>query len=186
MGRHHRIDSYIAQMDRLRELRPDIGLSTDLIVGFPTETEEDFEATLRLLDRVRYDTIYAFAYSPRPGTRAAKLPDDVPDAEKNRRLNQLLKHQLGIAAGRYASRVGKTMEVLVEGEAKAQKLAAPVGARVWTGRTSCNRVVNFPADAGRGLIGRFVSVKITGATSLSLQGELEHDAFFAERGEQGA
>src|SRR4051812_26415716 len=89
MGRHHRIEGYIAQMDRLRELCPDVGLSTDLIVGFPGETEEDFDATLRLLDRVQYDNIYAFAYSPRPGTRAAKLVDDVPAGLKNERLNRL-------------------------------------------------------------------------------------------------
>src|SRR5205807_1974888 len=120
-----------------------VGLSTDLIVGFPSETEEDFQATLRLLDRVQYDSIFAFAYSPRPGTRAAKLPDDVPDDVKNERLNRLLKHQLTIAEKRYASRVGKSMEILVEGAAKNQNLLSAGGpGRVWTGRTSCNRVVN--------------------------------------------
>jgi len=118
MGRHHRIETYIAQMDRLRELSPEVGLSTDLIVGFPGETEEDFQQTLRLLDRVKYDNIYAFAYSPRPGTRAAKLVDDVPDDVKNRRLNALLAYQLKIAEQTYATRVGKTMEILVEGIAK--------------------------------------------------------------------
>jgi tRNA-2-methylthio-N6-dimethylallyladenosine synthase len=165
MGRHHRIEEYVAQMDRLRELNPEVGLSTDLIVGFPTETDEDFEATLRLLDRVRYDNIYAFAYSPRPGTRAAKLPDDVPAQVKNERLNRLLDYQLEIAEKRYAERVGKEMEVLVEGPAKR-------GAGMWTGRTTCNRVVNFPNPSPRDLTGRFVPVRITGATSLSLQGEV--------------
>jgi tRNA-2-methylthio-N6-dimethylallyladenosine synthase len=172
MGRHHAIESYIGQMDRLRELCPEVGLSTDLIVGFPTETEEDFQATLRLLDRIQYDNIYAFAYSPRPGTRAAKMPDDAPDDVKNERLNRLLKHQLKIAEARYASRVGKTMEILVEGPAKNQNLDQGATGRVFTGRTTCQRVVNFITDAPRALTGKFVPVRITGATSLSLTGEL--------------
>jgi tRNA-2-methylthio-N6-dimethylallyladenosine synthase len=167
MGRHHKIQSYIEQMDRLRELCPEVGLSTDLIVGFPTETEEDFEQTLRLLDRVQYDSIYAFAYSPRPGTRAAKLPDDVPPDVKNRRLNQLLKHQLQISQKLYASKVGRVMDVLVEGEAKNQGLiqglsdAQSKGLKVWTGRTTCFRVVNFLAGSDRKLKGQILPVKIT-------------------------
>jgi tRNA-2-methylthio-N6-dimethylallyladenosine synthase len=186
MGRHHRIEGYFEQMDRLRELSPDVGLSTDLIVGFPGETDEDFEETLRLLDRVQYDNIYAFAYSPRPGTRASKLVDDVPDRVKNERLNRLLKHQLKIAENRYASRVGKVMEILVEGEAKNQNLVqgreGAAETRVWTGRTTCNRVVNFLNDSPRSLSGKFVQVRITAATSLSLSGELLHDPAFAEAG----
>jgi tRNA-2-methylthio-N6-dimethylallyladenosine synthase len=185
MGRHHQIEGYFAQMDRLREICPDVGISTDLIVGFPTETEEDFQLTLRLLDRVQYDNIYAFAYSPRPGTRASKMEDDVPAEVKNDRLNRLLKYQLKIAEKTYASRVGKTMEVLVEGEAKSQKLGSE-GARVWAARTGCNRVVNFVTEGPRNYTGRFVNIKITGSTSLSLQGEIvetlaEHDPGFAER-----
>lgn len=174
MGRHHKIESYIAQMDHLRELCPDVGLSTDLIVGFPTETDEDFEETIRLLDRVQFDNIYAFAYSPRPGTRAAKMQDDVPDDVKNARLNRLLQHQLKIAETRYASRVGKTMEILVEGEAKHQNFKKDTDSgRVWNGRTGCNRVVNFMSDSPRNLTGKFIQVKIVGSTSLSLRGEFE-------------
>lgn len=183
MGRHHKIESYIAQMDRLRELCPDVGISTDLIVGFPTETEEEFEETLKLLDRIQYDNIYAFAYSSRPGTRASKLPDDVPLAVKKERLNRLLNYQLKIAEKRYASRVGMVMEILVEGEAKHQNLvkgseARPVvgtpaeSAKVWTGRTTCSRVVNFVSDSPRSLIGQFLQVKIVGASGLALHGEL--------------
>jgi tRNA-2-methylthio-N6-dimethylallyladenosine synthase len=177
MGRHHKIESYISQMDRLREICPDVGISTDLIVGFPTETDADFEETLKLLDRVQYDNIYAFAYSSRPGTRASKMQDDVPESVKNERLNRLLKHQLKIAEKTYAARVGKILEILVEGEAKNQNLlddgvALAQGSRVWTGRTTCNRVVNFISDSPRSLIGKFVKVKITKSTALSLQGEL--------------
>lgn len=173
MGRHHKIESYLSQLARLRALRPEVGLSTDLIVGFPTETEEDFQETLKLLDQVQYDSIYAFAYSPRPGTRAAKLPDDVPDSVKNERLNRLLKHQLQISERRNAERVGKVMEILVEGEAKNQNLAKDTQARVWSGRTQCNRVVNFVSDSPRNFTGKFVNVKITASTSLALQGEID-------------
>jgi tRNA-2-methylthio-N6-dimethylallyladenosine synthase len=174
MGRHHQIEHYYAQMDRLREISPDVGISSDLIVGFPTETEEDFQETLRLLDRVQYDAVYAFAYSPRPGTRAAKMEDDVPHDVKNERLNRLLDYQMKIAEKRFASRVGKTMEILVEGDAKNQIMAIESGSaeRVWRGRTACSRVVNFVADSPRSFLGKFVNLKIIGATGLSLQGEL--------------
>jgi tRNA-2-methylthio-N6-dimethylallyladenosine synthase len=174
MGRHHQIEHYFAQMDRLREISPDVGISSDLIVGFPTETEEDFQETLRLLDRVQYDAVYAFAYSPRPGTRAAKMEDDVPNDVKNERLNRLLDYQMKIAEKRFASRVGKTMEILVEGDAKNQIMAIESGSseRVWRGRTECSRVVNFVADSPRSFLGKFVNLKIIGATGLSLQGEL--------------
>jgi tRNA-2-methylthio-N6-dimethylallyladenosine synthase len=182
MGRHHQIENYIAQMKLLKALCPEVGLSTDLIVGFPTETEEDFQQTLRLLDEVQYDNIYAFAYSPRPGTRAAKMPDDVPNDVKNERLNRLLKYQLKIAEVRYKARIGQVMEVIVEGVAKNQNLLkeGQVG-RVWNGRTTCNRPVNFIDTSNRNLLGQFMMVKIIGATSLSLEGEIVHDADFAER-----
>jgi tRNA-2-methylthio-N6-dimethylallyladenosine synthase len=182
MGRKHKIESYIEQMKRLKELNPEIGFSTDLIVGFPTETEEDFQETMKLLDHVPYDNIYAFAYSPRPGTRAAKLEDDVSADVKLDRLNRLLKRQLEIAEARYASRVGKTMEVMVEGQAKRQVMVEKGGAKgvVWTGRTTCNRVVNFVDDTKRNLTGAFLPIKITKSTSLSLSGEIVHDSLHAE------
>jgi tRNA-2-methylthio-N6-dimethylallyladenosine synthase len=175
MGRHHRIEDYVLQMDRLRSLNSEVGLSTDLIVGFPTESEKDFEATLTLLDRVQFDHLFAFAYSPRPGTRAAKLPDDVPSKIKSERLNRLLKYQLAIAEVRSSVHVGKKMEILVEGEAKNQILGrtqeSEKPARVWTGRSPCGRVVNFLWDSPRNLVGQFIKVVITRSSSLSLQGE---------------
>lgn len=183
MGRHHKIESYVAQMDRLRTLNPKVGLSTDLIVGFPGETEEDFQATLDLLDRVQYDTIFAFAYSPRPGTRAAKLVDDVSVETKNERLNRLLQHQLKISEARSKKLVGETLEILVESEAKKQQLVEKNGGgtgRVWTGRTGCLRIVNFVETSGRNLTGRMLRVKILSATALSLVGEIIHDALEAE------
>lgn len=181
MGRHHRIEGYIEQMESLRALCPDIGLSTDLIVGFPGETDAEFKETLKLLDLLQYDSIYAFAYSPRPGTRAAKLADDVPGDVKNERLNRVLQHQIRIAEARYASRIGKVMEVLVEGEAKRQstrsgQMPGLANGRVWTARTTCNRIVNFSWPAPRDLTGQFMDVRIESATGLALYGAaLEKD-----------
>jgi len=172
MGRHHKIETYVEQMDRLRQVCPDVSISSDLIVGFPTETAQDFEDTLALCERVQFDSIYAFAYSPRPGTRASKMQDDVPNTVKNERLNQLLQHQMKIAEKRYASRIGKEMEMLVEGESKNQKVAGGKSGKVWTGRTGCNRVVNFFSENPMDFTGRFVNVKIVAASGLSLQGEL--------------
>jgi tRNA-2-methylthio-N6-dimethylallyladenosine synthase len=185
MGRHHQIETYIAQMQRLREIAPHVGLSTDLIVGFPTETDQDFEQTLQLLDLLQFDHAFAFAYSSRPGTRAAKMQDDVALGLKKERLNILLAHQLGISEKRYAKCVGEEMEILVEGPAKNQNLTrhfdrpsdrqadrqADRAAQVWTGRTGCNRVVNVMTSSPRNLTGRLLPVRISGATRLSLEAE---------------
>lgn len=191
MGRHHQIENYLAQMDRLKAINPEIGLTTDIIVGFPTETEEEFEETLTLLDRVGYDGIYAFAYSSRPGTRASKLEDDVPSEVKNARLNRILEHQAKIAERRHAARVGREFEVLVESESKHHRMSessrdhhahsegtqvptasrVPTSSRVWMGHTPCNRVVNFVAHTPRSLLGQFVRVRVVGSTALALQAE---------------
>ena len=175
MGRDHEISDYVRKMDLLRGINPEVGVSTDLIVGFPGETEQDFRATEALLDRVGFDSIFAFAYSQRPGTRAAGMNDDVPQSGKLRRLGLLLARQEAISSQRYATRIGREMEILVEGCAKNSGLAAARGLRaaVWSGRTTCNRVVNFMSGAGtEDLKDRFVLVSITGATGLSLQGEM--------------
>jgi len=184
MGRHHQIEHYISQMKRLKQLVPEVGLSTDLIVGFPTETEEEFQETIKLLDSIQYDNIFAFAYSTRPGTRAAKMVDDVPASVKNRRLNELLQHQLVISKKMYSDRIGQVMEVMVEQIAKTQNMIQEgETGRVWTARTTCNRPVNFIDHTNRNYLGQFLTVKITGATSLSLSGELIHDPNFAENSE---
>jgi len=174
MGRHHKIEDYLDQMKKLRQLNPEVGISTDLIVGFPGETEEDFEATLKLLDLMQYEHVYAFAYSPRPGTKAMKLVDDVSASNKNRRLNTLLTHQTKITEKLYQARIGKTYDVLVEKSARHQNLVKKGGkvGVVWTGRTGCQAVVNFATESVRPLTGQFVKVKITDVTALSLHGEL--------------
>lgn len=165
MARHHPIETYEAQMQRLKALRPGIGLSTDLIVGFPTETEEDYQATLGLLHRMQYDQVFVFAYSPRPGTRAAKLEDDVPQAEKLRRLNEVLRVQKEISAAKNKLRLGETVEALVDG------VATEEGITTWTGRTECGRLIHFQWPSQRNLLGQFVHLRISKATALALYGE---------------
>jgi tRNA-2-methylthio-N6-dimethylallyladenosine synthase len=188
MSRHHKIETYLDQMNRLREICPEIGLSTDLIVGFPTETLQDFQETLDLVEKLEFDAIYAYAYSPRPGTRAEKLPDDVSVAEKNRRLNELLAHHKKIAAKRYATKVGLKLEVLVEGSSKHRPRSEQSEEGVdpkffpglttlstlWVGRTSCNRIVHFSDSSPRNLKGNFVDIEITASTPLALYGQIVH------------
>ncbi len=163
MKRKHTVLEYRSIVRRLREARPDIRLSSDFIVGFPGETEADFQATLDLVAEVGFDHSFSFIYSPRPGTPAALLPDDVPaEVKKERlaRLQQLLQSQ----AQSYSRRlVGTTRRVLVAGSSRKDpgQLA---------GRTECNRVVNFTGEPDQ--IGTFVDVKITEALPNSLRGEL--------------
>ena len=163
MKRKHTVLEYRSIVRRLREARPDIRLSSDFIVGFPGETEADFQSTLDLVAEVGFDHSFSFIYSPRPGTPAALLPDDVPaEVKKERlaRLQQLLQSQ----AQSYSRRlVGTTRRVLVAGPSRKDpgQLA---------GRTECNRVVNFTGEPDQ--IGTFVDVKITEALPNSLRGEL--------------
>ncbi|HEX7054190.1 MAG TPA: tRNA (N6-isopentenyl adenosine(37)-C2)-methylthiotransferase MiaB [Burkholderiales bacterium] len=149
---------------RLRKACPEVSLSSDFIVGFPGESEADFEATLRLARELELDGSYCFAYSPRPGTPAAELPGQVPQAEKNERLRRL-QSQLDAQAAAIAARmVGSVQRVLVEGRSRRR-------AGELAGRTPNNRVVNFPGDDG--LIGAFAPVRITGCAPHSLRGEID-------------
>jgi tRNA-2-methylthio-N6-dimethylallyladenosine synthase len=148
---------------RLRKARPDLSLSSDFIVGFPGETEADFEATLRLARELELDDSYCFAYSPRPGTPAAELSDQVAQEIKNDRLRRL-QAQIQQQAGALAARmVGSVQRVLVEGPSARDALEL-------AGRTGNNRIVNFAGDAG--LVDRFADVRITHCRPHSLRGEL--------------
>ncbi|GAB4359821.1 MAG: tRNA (N6-isopentenyl adenosine(37)-C2)-methylthiotransferase MiaB [Gammaproteobacteria bacterium] len=163
MKRGYTALEYKAKVRRLREKRPGMTIATDFIVGFPGESEADFHATLELVDAVGFDTSYSFIYSPRPGTPAAELPDDVPMEEKKRRLS-LLQHRLRQSAAAIAeAQVGTVQRVLVERPSRKDP-------RQLAGRGESNRVVNFTGDPG--LIGRFVEVRITEALPNSLRGEL--------------
>ena len=167
MKRGHTVLEYKAKIRAVREARPGIGLSSDFIVGFPGETEADFEATLALAQELDYDTSFSFVYSPRPGTPAAGLPDDTPMAVKKRRL-AVLQQQLRRQAAAHAERmVGTTQRVLVTGVSKRDP-------NEHAGRTENNRVVNFPATEGgcTSRIGDFADVAITGALPNSLRGRL--------------
>jgi tRNA-2-methylthio-N6-dimethylallyladenosine synthase len=162
MRRRHTREDYLDLVARLREAMPDIALSTDMIVGFPGETEEDFEATLSLTATVRYHSMFSFKYSPRPNTLASKrMPDDVDEAEKTRRIVALQALQREIQSEIYAAAVGRIVDVLVDSRSRR---------RDWelSGRTSGNTVVNFAGPAE--WIGRTVPVRITAANPNSLKG----------------
>jgi tRNA-2-methylthio-N6-dimethylallyladenosine synthase len=163
MKRGHTALEYKQKIRRLREARPGISLSSDFIVGFPGETERDFEDTMRLIEDVGFDQSFSFIYSRRPGTPAAALPDDVPHAVKHARLERLQAHIDANALAISRAMVGSLQRVLVERPAKKD-------ARQLAGRTENNRWVNFDGPAS--LIGRFVDVTITEALPNSLRGRL--------------
>ena len=163
MRRRYTVSEYLNKVELLRRLYEDMSISTDIIVGFPGETEEDFEKTMKVVKEVEFDSIFSFKYSPRPGTEAATYKDQLPDEVKQRRLEVLQAVQKEITLKKNRLLVGKTMKVLVEGESKLDKTEL-------TGRTTCNRVVNFPGD--KGLTGSMVDVTITDAYANSLRGEL--------------
>jgi tRNA-2-methylthio-N6-dimethylallyladenosine synthase len=136
-----------------------------MIVGFPGETEEDFEQTLSLLDEVGYDAVFTFKYSPRPNTPSLVLEDAIPDAEKARRLEVLMARQRDIQSASYKNYIGTIMEVMVEGrnEARGQ----------WIGRTSQNKTLNFTApDSAAPTMGSYVPVRATVSFPNSLLGEM--------------
>lgn len=170
MHRHYKIETYYEQIRKWKERCPEGGLSTDIIVGFPTETDEDFEMTMKLLEDMRFDIVYSFAYSPRPGTKAAKLKDDVPNEKKHERLLRFQKRAVEIAAENNQRKVGKILEVLVETKTKPMKNSP--SKNMFQGRTTCGRVVNFPYDGPRNLIGKFVDIEIKKATGLALAGDV--------------
>jgi len=163
MKRNHTALEYRSIIRRLREVRPDISLSSDFIIGFPGETDEDFEQTMALIETIGFDQSFSFIYSPRPGTPAAELPDDVQLATKKVRLSRLQQRINGMAAAISDSMVGRVERILVEkiSRKRTDQLS---------GRTQNNRVVNFDADPS--LIGHFVDVRITEALPNSLRGEL--------------
>jgi len=163
MNRQHTREEYITLIDNIRKILPECSISQDMITGFPTETEEDHQETLSLMEYVKYDYGYMFAYSERPGTLAAKkLEDDVPEEVKKRRLSEIVALQREHCAFRTEEFVGKTFEVLIEKESKKSD-------QHWAGRTSQNTVAVFPKENFK--IGDFVLVKIRDCTSATLIGE---------------
>jgi tRNA-2-methylthio-N6-dimethylallyladenosine synthase len=162
MQRTYSREEYLERIAMIREARRPISITTDIIVGFPGETQAEFEETLSLLDEVRYDGMFSFKYSPRPNTPSLSMKDVISEEEKSRRLAVLQEKQREIQSERNASFVGKTFEVSVSGKSKRENQ--------WSGYTSCHRVVNFSFQA-KELLGTYVQTRITSATPNSLVGE---------------
>lgn len=170
MNRTYTVDHYLRRIERIRQAMPLVALSTDIIAGFCTETEEDHQATLDLMRMVRYDGAYMFAYSPRENTKAWKMGDDVPDDVKNRRLQEIIALQNDISRAINETEVGRTHPVLVEGPSKRS-------ADDWKGRTDTNKTVIWPhigdgGGAGDYTVGDIVNVTITSSNSATLFGQI--------------
>ena len=167
MKRGHTLLEYKSKIRKLRKIRPGICVSSDFIVGFPGETDEDFSATMKLVDEIGFDQSFSFIYSRRPGTPASTLPDNVNSETKKKRL-QALQARISTSAARISrDMVGKTESVLVEGPSRKNPLEL-------CGRTENNRIVNFAGPSS--LIGKFVNLRITEALPNSLRGRLEAGA----------
>jgi len=164
MKRGHTADEYRAKIAKLKTIRPNISLSSDFIIGFPGETDEDFEHTMQLIRDIGFDHSFSFIYSARPGTPAAQLPDETPEEVKKERLATLQHHILQNAARISRQMAGTTQRILVTGASRKDPGELQ-------GRTENNRVVNF-ACADHGVIGQFVDVNILEAYANSLRGEL--------------
>ena len=163
MNRHYDKAGYLETVRKIREAMPDIALSTDIIVGFPGETEEDFEETMDVVRRVEYDSAFTFIYSKRTGTPAAQMEDQVPEEVVKERFNRLLKLVQDIAAKKAGADVGKTEAVMVE-EVNEQD------ASLVTGRTDRNYIVHFPGDAS--MIGQIVPVRLLESKGFYYLGEM--------------
>jgi len=160
MNRHYDRETYLKKVNYAKSLMPDLVLTSDVIVGFPGETEEEFEETISLIQQVHYDALFTFIFSPRPGTPAASMEDPTPKEEKNRRFDKLCAVQNAISEEIHKNYVGKIMSCLVDGTDKD----------MMTARTEGGRLVRFMGDAS--LIGTYRNLRITGATTWSLTGEL--------------
>ena len=162
MNRHYDTERYLSIVDYMRKKIPDVVITSDIIVGFPGESEEEFEMTLDMLKKVRFDMLYSFIYSPRKGTPAAEMDGQIPKKTQNARFDRLLATQNEIALEKNAPFVGKTVRVLCDGVSKTND-------KMYSGRTEHAKIVFFEGDAGD--VGNFVEVKITKAEAFALYGE---------------
>ena len=162
MQRTYSRGEYLEKIAMIRAAKRDISITTDVIVGFPGETEQEFEETLSLLDTVRYEGVFSFKYSPRPNTVSVSMNDSVPEGEKSRRLGILQERQRQIQAERNATLMGASFELMVSGKSRRENQ--------WSGHTPCNRVLNFASQA-KDLLGTYVQVRVTNVGSGSLAGE---------------
>ncbi|MEW6184887.1 MAG: tRNA (N6-isopentenyl adenosine(37)-C2)-methylthiotransferase MiaB [Thermodesulfobacteriota bacterium] len=163
MNRHYTRETYLEKIGQLRRRTPALAITSDIIVGFPGESEKDFQETIDLVATVRFDDIFSFKYSNRPQTASSAFPDQVEEEEKSRRLKELQAFQKKITFSKQQALTGTVQQILVEGTSKKSSLG-------WTGRTRTNKIVNFPGP--RGLLGKTVSVRIEAAGMHSLKGRL--------------
>ena len=163
MNRRYTAEKYLEIIEYARSKSDDFTFSTDILIGFPNETNEEFEDTLKIVEKARYSNIYSFIYSKRTGTKAALIEDAVPYSEKQERMQRLLELQRQITTEDYKKYIGKTLTVLCESEGKG-------GEGTLTGKSREFIIVNFCGD--KSLIGSFVKVKITGARNWAVDGEL--------------
>ncbi|MBP3673185.1 MAG: tRNA (N6-isopentenyl adenosine(37)-C2)-methylthiotransferase MiaB [Oscillospiraceae bacterium] len=164
MNRHYDRETYLKKVNYAKSVMPDLVLTSDVIVGFPGETEEEFEETISLIEQVHYDSLFTFIFSPRTGTPAASMADPTPKEEKNRRFDKLCAVQNAISEEIHQEYVGKTMRCLVDGTDK----------EMLTARTEGGRLVRFEGDPA--LIGTYQMITITGSTTWSLTGEMQNDS----------
>ncbi len=162
MARTYSREEYLQKIALIRAAKREISITTDIIVGFPGETEDHFQQTLSLLQEVRFDALFAFKYSPRPNTPSLAMNDPIPEEEKSRRLAVLQEVQRLIQTARHAKMIGQTMEVLVSGKSRRENR--------WSGHASSNRVLNFTSSA-QDLLGTYVNVRVVDAGPASLIGE---------------
>lgn len=161
MGRRYTVERYFEVVEYIRSRLAYVSLTTDLIVGFPSETREEFEQTLAVVSRVQYDSAFMFRYSVRPGTAAAQLVDDVPEEEKIARLNELIDRQQEISRERNQREVGRVCRAVVEGTSRRSD-------RLWRARTEGNKTVLFASNEVA--IGQVVPVRIESADAFTLHG----------------
>jgi tRNA-2-methylthio-N6-dimethylallyladenosine synthase len=162
MQRTYSREEYLEKIALIRGAKRTISITTDIIVGFPGETEEDLAETLSLLETVKYDGVFSFKYSPRPHTPSLAMRDAIPEEEKSRRLAVLQEKQREIQTSKHLSMVGETFETLVSTKSRRENQ--------WSGHTSCHRVINFASQEPM-LLGQYVQVRVTGATPNGLSGE---------------
>ena len=162
MQRTYSRDDYLHKIAMIRSAKRPISVTTDIIVGFPGETDADFAETLSLLDAVRYEGMFSFKYSPRPNTPALTMNDPIPEEEKSRRLTVLQERQRQIQMEHHEALIGSSLEVMVSGKSRRENQ--------WSGHTSCHRVLNFTSQE-RELLGTYVQVQVTSAGPNSLVGE---------------
>ena len=163
MNRRYTAEKYLETVDYIRSKDPDFSLTTDIIVGFPNETDEEFKDTLDIIRRVRYDNIYSFIYSKRSGTKAAAMDDATPEDVKGRRMRELLEAQREISAEHYKRFIGRKLRVLVDDASKKHT-------GFLTGKSNEFIIVEFEGDTS--LIGKFVDVEITEAMNWAVRGKL--------------